>query len=372
MENHSLHQSFNATRKMPHIDGIKGILCFMVMFGHFWNIYRNCQEQTEFTSYYLNLVEKSIFNDPALVATFWLYAFLVISGYLLSSARICNIPELLKKTAKRFLRFFLPILGACFFIYILQETIGFHADETTAYFTNKWFQKFYRADLGWTAIFTESLRAMTSASCRFNSPFWVIRDMLVSSILIYVCSYTDYGRSSKNYVLPFVFFLCAIAVDRQVVIACLAGFNLKYYKEYIDKLTKRKFLFLIVAIVIYVIIKLLIRWKFLPMVFDKIFLYIFLWCAVITFINQSSILTKLFSFKLFLLMGKISFGVYAFHWPVICSAGSLVLIKCLEAHMGTMTSFGLSLLASILCTLVLSVIYLFTVEKASDRIIRLI
>lgn len=100
--------------RMYHIDGMKGILCFMVMIGHFWNIYRNCTDYAGFTSHTLNAINGTFIDNPILLATFWLYAFLVISGYLMSGSKIRSILELMKKTLKRFMRFFLPILGACF------------------------------------------------------------------------------------------------------------------------------------------------------------------------------------------------------------------------------------------------------------------
>lgn len=356
---------------MYHIDGIKGILCFMVMLGHFWNVYRNCQEHSGFNSYSLNRILGTYLDNPLLVASFWLYAFLVISGYLLSVTRVCSVSELARKTARRFIRFFLPILGACLFIYLLQETVGFYTEETTAFFTNKWFQKFYRTELGWTAIFTESIRAMTSAVCKFNTPFWVIRDMFLSSFVIYVCNFVDYGRDKKNNVLPVVFLVCALYLDRPVIIACLAGYMLGYYREQIERLAERKALFWLVFLAAFGFAKLMKYWKVLPKVFDNIFLYILVWCAIVIFINRTPGLVKFFSSKLFLHMGKISFGVYSFHWPVICSVGSYTLLVGLENGWRVLVTFGLALLVSVVCTVILSVIYLFTVEKAADRIVRM-
>lgn len=362
----------NKTGRMYHIDGMKGILCFMVMVGHFWNLYRNCQEQSMFSSYALNLIRGTFLDTPLLVASFWLYAFLVISGYLLSVTRIRSISELLSKTVKRFLRFFLPVLGACLFIYVLQETVGFHTEETTAWFTNNWFQKFYRTDLGWKAIFTESFKVMTKAKCGFNSPFWVIRDMFLSSVIMYVCNYVDHGREQKNNVLPIVFFVCSLYLDRPVIIACLAGYMIGYYREQVGRLAQRKTLFWLVVAAAFCSVKLMMKGKILPTVFDNIFLYILVWCAIVVWVNQSSGLSKFFSLKIFLLMGKISFGVYSFHWPVICSIGSYILVRGLENQWRVLTAFGVSLLVSVVCTVILSVIYLVTIEKTADRIVRMI
>lgn len=359
----------NKTGRMHHIDGIKGILCFMVLLGHFWNIYRNCQEQSGFTSAYLNLIRGTIFDKPLLVASFWLYAFLVISGYLLSVTKVRNVCELLKKTIKRFLRFFLPVFGACLFIYLIQEVVGFHAAETKAFFTNNWFQKYYRSTLDWKSVFTESVRTMTAASNKFNAPFWVIRDMFLSSVVIYICNYVDVDRTQKNHILPLVFFVMSIAADRTVIIACLAGYMLGYYRDWTDKLMEQKSLFWLTFLVAFCFAKLMMKWKILSTVFDNTFLYILAWCAIVYYVNHSAELVKFFSSKIFIHMGKISFGVYAFHWPVICSVGSYVLIWSLENQWSTLVSVGISLFVSVLCTVILSIIYYVTVEKTADKII---
>lgn len=359
------------TGRMYHIDGIKGILCFMVMLGHFWNIYRNCTDYCDFTSHTLHMIKGTFIDSPILLATFWLYAFLVISGYLMSSAKICNISDLVKKTVKRFLRFFLPVLGACFFIWLIQETFGFYANDTKKFFINNSTQKYFRTDYHWTAIFTESVNTMVTSGCRFNTPYWVIRDVFLTSVLIYVCNFVDYGRDKKNNVLPVVFLVCALYLDRPVIIACLAGYMLGYYREQIERLAERKALFWLVFFAAFGFAKLMKYWKVLPKVFDNIFLYILVWCAIVIFINRTPGLVKFFSSKLFLHMGKISFGVYSFHWPVICSMGSYTLLVGLENGWRVLVTFGLALLVSIVCTVILSVIYLFTVEKAADRIVRM-
>lgn len=363
--------SVNKSARMYHIDGMKGILCFMVMFGHFWNIYRGCQEKSMIAHPLFDRISESFIGDPLLVASFWLYAFLVISGFLLSVTRIRSVSELMIKSVKRFLRFCLPVFGACVFIFLLQETVGFYVEETEVFFTNNWFQKYYRTNIEWYSIFTESFRAIATASCQFNAPFWVVRDMFLSSVIIYICNYVDYGRERKNNIIPILCFLNAVYVDRPVIIACLAGYLLGYYKDQVSKLVERKLLYLVLVIAVFLCAKLLMVQKILPSVFDKICLYIIVWCAIVAYINQSVKLVKFFSGKIFLLMSKISFGIYSFHWPVICSIGSYVLIKGLENKWGTINLLGLSLLVSVLCTIGISIIYRLTVEKTADKIIRM-
>lgn len=359
------------TLRLNHIDGIKGILCFMVMFGHFWNIYRNCQERSQFSSSLLNLVQDSFLDSPFLVATFWLYAFLVISGFLLSVSKIRSVEELVKKTIKRFLRFAIPVFGACCIIFLLQETVGFHVTDTMKFFSNKWFQKYYNVKLPWTAVFTETLATMISAKCGFNAPFWVIRDMFLSSVAMYTCSFANHRIGKKSGVLPILCLIIAMWADRPVIIACFAGYLLGFWKEPIRKLTDGMIGYVMFFAAIFTVTYLLRHYAILPDVFDKIFVYILVWCAVIIYVNRSPKLQAFFSARFFLKMGKIGFGVFAFHWPVTCSIGSLVLTYGLENQWQVAVSFGLALIVSILITVVISAVYNKTVEAGTDKIIRM-
>lgn len=357
--------------RMYHIDGIKGILCFMIFWGHFWNIYRCGSEDFPFTTPFLDAIKDSILDQTLLSATFWLYAFLVISGYLVSNTRIRDFRELLIKSLKRFLRLFIPILGACFFIFIIQETIGFHTTDTANYFTNTYFQDFYTTDLQAGDIVKEAFKALFSSSCKFNAPFWVISDMFLSSIGIYICNYIDYIKEKKTHILPWLFLVAAILLDSHVIIACMAGYLVSYYREALEKFSEKLIPFFVVCISIFYVCYKLYKGAVNPMVFDKIFLYIILYCFLLILVNRLRPVQDFFSKKFFLLFGKISFGVYSFHWPIICSVGSLLLIVGLENQWNTnlilLASFGICLI----CTVLLSIIYHFTVEKLATKVTNL-
>lgn len=357
-----------ARPRMYHIDGIKGLMCFLIMIGHFWNIYRGCSGESPFDNVWLDKLN-DLFGKNLLSATFWLYAFLVISGYLVSGTRIRSVQELLVKSVKRFLRFFLPVLGACVFIYALQELVGFYTEDTKAYFTNAWYQKYYATDLSWKAVLTESVRTMTSAACRFNSPFWVIRDIFVSSLLIYVGNFTDHVMQKKVSVLPVLFLLCAIVMDNHVMIACLAGYLVGYFREPLAKLTEKTSQFLVISVAVYGLFCLVRQENALPDVFDNIASYVLLHCFLLILVNRLEGVQKFFSHKVFLQMSKISFGVYSFHWPVICSVGSLTLIVGLESQWNALLALLAAFAVSVICTVIMSVAYLFTVEKLTTVIV---
>lgn len=354
-----------------HIDGIKGILCFMVMFGHFWNIYRSCQENKLIQNVLFDNITSSFIGSPILVATFWLYAFLVISGYLISYTKITSVKDLFLKSVKRFLRFLIPVFGACLFIYVIQETIGFYADDTKCFFQNKWFQKYYVKNLSFISVFTESINALLVGKCQFNNPFWVIKDMFISSILIYFCNYMENIKKYKSYYFLILFFSITVYFKHPVISACLLGYVVGKLNTLGNcKITNNTVEFIVIYAAVLIFFLSAIKQKILPDIFNKTSLYTLFWGGALILINKTQFIINLFSKPIFLLIGKISFGVYAFHWPVICSVGSLVLIHGIQNEYGVIFTFVVSLVISVIFTIILSIIYHLIVERITEIIVR--
>ena len=357
-------------KRMYHIDGIKGLMCFLIMIGHFWSIYRNVVAGSVLQSNFFDMVKGTFVDKRLLSATFWLYAFLVISGFLLSNTKVRELKELVMKTIKRFLRLFLPILGACAFVFLIQEVIGFATADTKAYFDNSYIRSFYSATLSLQDIVPQSLRAMFEAGCSFNAPFWVITELFISSILIYVCNYVDDAYQKKTHLLPWIFLVIAIFADAHVTIACMAGYLVGYYKEEIHELSEKKHVCFVVMVALYACVNGLYKANTFPKIFDDKIVFIVFYCCMLVLLNRSEFWQNIFSKKIFLEMGKISFGVYALHWPIICSVGLKVLLWGLDQKWKVVYIFAFSFLVSLVCTVVLSIIYRFTVEKLSDVIIK--
>ena len=360
-------------KRLHFIDGYKGLLCFMIMQGHFWNIYRLTSGVSPLDHGGMDgFVQWG--SKWFLIASFWLYAFLIISGYLLSRSKVKSIPDLLIKTVSRFLRLFIPILGACLVIFVLAKTVGFHAQETRQFFKSTWFQKFYQEAFVWYDVITESFRAMFNGACEFNAPFWVIKDMLLSSVLIYGCKLLAHALQKKlrwiPRLLPLLLFLGYFVQDSQVVAACLAGFLIGYYEDDVKLFTEKFWKFCLLFAMLYGGYMWLMSRGVRPAVFDKVTGYTLIHCFLLITLNRFSVLQRIFSAKPFFLAGKISFGVYAFHWPVICSVGSLLLILGIGQSWDPVVTVLTAFFGSVVATVALSVGYLFTVEKFGDFLVK--
>lgn len=231
------HQSIAG--KKDFLDGFKGLLCWFVMFGHFWHIYFGIKGDSPLKHVLFDAILSEPVAKHVFTATFWLYAFLVISGYLLSFSKVGSLKELISKVVKRFLRLFLPIFGAAIFVYAIQETIGFHVGETKEYFINTWFQQYYEENQSFKEMIFDAFHVMFFPTCTFNPPFWVISNMFCASLLIYICKYVDCLIKRRSHILPWLFLFIATLKDSQIILACMCGFMLGYYMDIFKRISKK-------------------------------------------------------------------------------------------------------------------------------------
>ena len=121
-----------------YIDGLKGLSCLFIMISHYFGAYKYAQITSEqystFFEFFKNKITSNIVNE-----TLWLQLFFLISGFLIASGKTDSIKTFAEKTLKRFLRFYLPIVSACFIIYFIIRFIGIHASETSVFFDNSFF-----------------------------------------------------------------------------------------------------------------------------------------------------------------------------------------------------------------------------------------
>lgn len=370
-----MNTSKPSMQRLSYIDGIRGLFCFMILACHYWGIYSMRQDSPDFLIPVLDAAASVPAIRFLMSGTVWLSGFLAISGYLAANSRTDSLFALGKRCLLRFLRLFLPVLGACTFIFLLHRTLGFHSIHTTVYFTNTSFQYAYWMELNLRDIWTESLRTLTDGFCNFNQPFWVIRDIFFSSLLIYVCNYADHWSlllTKKR--IP----LAAAAVcwvlwkqGELYILVCLAGYFVGVFRDFIRKMPRWCLLgyFAAAAVILVYNWRIMRSWYMRPfeIVETKSF-QILVWVTVLLLLERLPRVQKCLSAKPLLALGDLSFGIYAFHWPVSCSVGALALLWGFSRNCSHGVSFLMGFLATIGVTLVISLLYHKTIEAATSRI----
>ena len=141
-----------------------------------------------------------------------------------------------------------------------------------------------------------------------------------------------------------------------VIFSCLIGMLISICETLDGKLKRRYFTLgiLFISMLQYIIFE------------DYIFNIFFI--LLIIFVPKIKFMKNILSSKIFKFLGEISWGIYSFHWPLMCSIGALLIIK-LQLHIGLLSSYAISCIIVFLITFVLSIIFKYTFERFSTYLL---
>lgn len=337
------------------INGLKGFACLMIMLGHFLEIYLL---SPNFPHPFPLLSRVSGSRVGFLLDEgFWLFLFFFVSGYLVARSNIRDFFQLVKKSVLRFLRFAIPILFSMAVAFFLTRIFGFHNAKTITLFENNWFQKFYADGLPLSAVILSPIRVLLLGDAGVNAPYWVLRDMLLASVVIYALSYSR--KYKLHWGIHLAVLIASLIISMQfskTVFSCIFGAGLYYYEDYFQKL-KFCIYFLAVSAILFVL-------NIIPR-------SSFIFSNMLVFFPHIAILCSAMSSKALIWLGKISWGVYSFHWPLMCSAGAGLMLF-LADKTGLGMAYWIVLGVIVLATLLVAWLYSISIEKVSDKIYQLI
>ncbi len=374
----------SANKRILSLDGLKGISAIMVFVGHYASVWQFAQEMQPL-NFVLNIAIQGyapigkFFNE-----SFWLYIFLVISGFLLANKKINNVKDILIEMLRRFFRLFIPILFSLILIVVLQNTFGFYNSKMSEYFISPFIQNSYTDTLKFTNVFIDTFRVILFGYFDYNEPFWMISSLFYSSTLIYAANFLV--NKNKRYLLliSVMMILLAGLLFELVGVSCALGFYIYHINDYIDssKIPNKKLKRLLIAN---------------GFVFLFIFsgLYNAVWynsmkviplpnftyeienaigavgaASLVFLVIHIDALKKVFESKIAINLYKINWGVYAFHWPIMCSFTCYFVI-CFN-EMNPTQLFILCLALTTIIVLIVAWIYYHTIEKVSNSILLLL
>ena len=343
---------------IKHITAMKGIACIGILLGHFIGLIKYSSEIT-ISIPILTYLKWSpiIFNE-----NFWLQLFFVVSGYLLAISKVDNIKTLITKTINRFLRLGFPIFFSYIIIYSIGNLIGFHASETSIYFINGWYQNAYTSSYTIKNVLLSPIYVLIKGSCTLNSPFWVLKEMFFASIFIYCYTYIKSFISAHTsnkielLILDIVFLAISLIINFTVFTCFLGALVYCIGSPIYEELkNNRKYIICIYACAVLLLICQIIQ-------AHRIFAILFFAILVLIGDNIKPLNTEFAGF-----LGKISFGIYSLHWPLICSLGSLIILKMAQSF-SLITSLNIALLTSFTVTIILAILFNLTFERFSNFI----
>lgn len=336
-----------------YIDGLKGLACFMIMVSHYLDVYHAAESFN--TSY---RIVDFLYASPIrflLGGSFWIYLFFTISGYLLSKENLKTFVDTVFKCIHRFVRLALPILFSYLFIYTILFALGSHNKETIVVFENSWYQKYYSQKYSLTDVLCGPIDVLLLGKATLNAPYWVLRDMFFSSLIIYSYSYFK----NRLHISDEMFFLIGIltmviaSFKKPIITACMAGALLGFCQK------RQESFFHSGKFGLGMILTVLFFYRT-----SKEILSTTVFISVILFLPQIKILNDLFKSGIMKFLGRISWGVYSFHWPLMCSVGGLMLL-----HInGISQAYIVSFIVCMILTILVSFIYSLTLAKLEKSI----
>lgn len=357
-------QHSEVKKRKQYIDGLKGISCMLIFFGHFSVIYKMAESApilkgpvaNAMTSYPLSF----FFHE-----SFWLCLFFIVSGYLLAyNWRGTSFRQILKKIVIRFLRLAVPVFGAGLFILFIQNIWGFSNGRFSEIGKNTWFSSFYPNTIVLKDVFLEPFRVLFCGYSNTNAPFWVLREMFIASCLIFACCAVyeqERGRFPiKALCLTGLTAFLSLLCHCTIIVTCLIGMCGAWIEEknahFLDNASYISLLAIIGVSSPFIIFSLNVL-SLKPIAF----------LLMVIAIPHIESVKKILSAKPLLFLGKISFGIFAIHFPVICSVGFSSMLFSLQYVNGS-AAMLIALIVSIAFTIVLALLFHVSVEKVTNFI----
>jgi len=326
----------------------------MVMVGHYIGLYKYAENFPD-NSKILDLFDVFLNSKINFILdeNFWVILFFVVSGYLVSMSNILSLRIFVKKSLMRFLRLGLPVFCSIAIIFVVYKTIGFYSTETKVLFDNAFIQKAYAGEYNIVQVLLSPINVLLVGDVSLNSPFWVLREMFLTSVIIYFLLFLQCKIKNGNIFLCIVGIIFFISMVLSIIVfAGILGFVISLIENNNEKKITSEKVFVFFTIIFSASLYFISRTRIACIFFG----------CLILFIPKLPLICSVFASKIAQYINKISFGIYAFHWPVFCSFGMLCMIK-LSASIGLLAAYIISSGISVLITILLAVCFYNFIEK---------
>lgn len=367
----------NSKERIDFLDGIKIVACIGVFLTHYVGAFYSMRNGTA----ELGPVLTAILESP--LKLFWdgnllVFVFAIISGYLCKQKRINTFHEIVIAIITRYLRFFFPLFIANLFVFLIQFTIGFKTQNIAITINNTWLATSYTTDVNLSMVIKESL-LLTG---KLNGPLWTIRPFMIGSALVYIYSYISARVSKLFCMIVFLFLICINILASgisggKVILACFAGVFIDEFWHYTCSISQSesKWYDLLICCILCLAAGLQdFLCGFMPQPIQPFMEYSdnyrLIYAALfIAFMYQSKEIKTVFSAVCMTKWVGLSFPIYIFHYPVLCSVSLLVFYEMGLKFSETISFFVTFILTGTLVGLV-SGLYEKTVGRAIAVILR--
>ncbi|WP_159461968.1 acyltransferase family protein [Salirhabdus sp. Marseille-P4669] len=356
-------------KKIYYLEGFRGLAAFIVVIAHYMQFYfydplfKNPNTSLEII---ISKTPLNLFYN----GNFAVFSFFVLSGYVLSIKffRDRKLETIQASASKRYIRLAIPVLSSVIIAYVLLVTNSY---ELFSQYTGDMRYDDMSHNL-FVMIKTALFDIFFDYSNAYIGVLWTMTYELFGSFLIF--SFLSlFGINPKRYIA--YMFLIVLFWDSYFLAFILGMLLSDLYNSDLEIKTKTK---PIATLLIFIIGLLLgsypygnttgtiynfLNFSFLNVEYRAFFHILGAFFIIIAILN-SKILQKVFSKRIFIYLGKVSFPLYLVHFPILHSL-SFFIFDLVRRHYSYHISFTMAFIVSIIVTFIIA--HLFSVyidEKA--------
>jgi peptidoglycan/LPS O-acetylase OafA/YrhL len=385
--------------KIKYIEGMRGLAVLIILFHHlilaFYPILYPTPLAVYIPSDYLAiqplLIKAFVFTPLNIIfnGTFAVMIFLIISGYVISYNCFQNKDEnyITASIFKRYFRLTIPILFSCIISYFLLKVGVFYNAQASWESHSSWLSQFYACDANFFnmikfVLYDEYLNISNSLkelAC-YGTILWMISALLLGSFLVYAF-HALFARASSRLRI-FIYIALIIIFSKSLILAVILGMILCDMDANNVFRNVNKIILLIILLPgiylasfirpdfpFYTILDIDFMKNYFGGQFRLSFFYYTIGGFLLFFaLSRLSFSIKIFSSKVAVYIGKISFSIYLLHFIVICSLSSYIfvwLVKNINAS--NELSFIVTSAMTIVVTILLSHIFHHYIELKSIK-----
>ncbi|MEM9327170.1 MAG: acyltransferase [Bacteroidota bacterium] len=358
--------------KLRHLEGLRGLAALVVLFAHLKYTFRPTLSEDVLAyledqlGYVLARVIHSplnaVVNGELAVYVFWFMSAYVIS---LKPFRGGDTIALLRSVTKRYFRLMIPALASSLIAYfLLARGWMFHLEVAELMGPNGgWHRQFYGFDPDfWLAVRSGLWDAFFDFSFyrTYNPSLWTMKVELYGSFLCFALLGLTRGHRMR-WIIYLALVIWTVLSAKFPLLSFLLGFFLSDYDNSrgATPAPPRSKAFDVSFILLFI---LAIAWGGRPNFYGVV--YVLLCAALTVSVLRSDFLKRLLGSRPMVWLGRISFGLYLLHLPIIFSLSSYFYLE-----VGSYQRWGLYL--TVFSTIPLSLIaaYFFTrwVDEPSIR-----
>ncbi|MCK5830520.1 MAG: acyltransferase [Methylococcales bacterium] len=319
--------------KVKAVEGIRGIACFIVVISHlrltfFPNLHKvneSIGENNQIQSFIHNAPFGFIYSGKSAV-----FIFFVLSGYILTYVALKNnIHKLTAMSLKRYPRLMIPSVVSCMLAYFFFHFFSFDNSILTSWVTTG-YGKFNYSFSG--AIYSGTVESFLIGISSYNPVLWTMQIELIGSFIIFILCFSRYRHRATWIdfcVLTVLFLLTGFKLLPAILGLGLIAFTIGYLFCIYGKNIQSKLSIPLFIVGLYLagihndsssysVITSIVGPK------SYILGNLVSGVAIVYSIIFSHNLNALFSKKIFIFMGKVSFSVYLIHFPLISTLGVLL------------------------------------------------